>query len=374
MKMSPLIVAVAVLAAVLSSAAPARATSSLAAQAPAPDATLQGRIARVRTALLSGAGRPGDLVAELQSILSADPEAAEAHLLLGLAYRSLGNDMLAEAIAEFRQALALAPALVAGRYYLAQAYLDLGRPERAREELEAALQQTPGQMQFTTLLADAERRAGNPARALQLAQEVLASDATSAQARHYAAMALLDLKRRPEAIAELERLVSAGVTPLDVTSTLGTAYLDDGRVEDAVKMLTAATEAAPARPDLQLALARAHRLAGRLADAEQRLAQVLPPGANREASEFYETIEADIHLETGLIRIAQKRDDEAVKELTTALALRPTHGPTHRHLAEVYLRQGQRAQAITHATAARDAGEVLTDALTTLLPAGATGP
>ena len=117
--------------------------------------------------------------------------------------------------------------------------------------------------------------------------------------------------------------MAAGVTPADVTSTLGSAYLDEGRVDDATKMLTTAVQAAPTRPDLRVALARAYRLGGRLAEAEQQLAQALPPGANREASEFYETVEADIHLETGLIRIAQKRDDEAVKELTQALALRP---------------------------------------------------
>jgi tetratricopeptide (TPR) repeat protein len=362
----PLVV---VVAALLCGAAPVHGAPLRVAQAPAPDAALQARIVRVRTALLSGSGRPGDLIAELQSILATEPDVAEAHLLLGLAYRGVGNDMLAEAVAEFRQALALDPTLVAGRFYLANAYMDLGRAERAREELEAALKQAPGQVQFTTLLAEAERRAGNPERALQLAREVLAADASAAQARHYAAMALLDLKRRPEAIAELERLVAAGVTPVDVTSTLGAAYLDDGRVEDAVKMLSAATQAAPARPDLRIVLARAHRLGGRIGEAEQQLAQALPPGANREASEFYETVEADIHLETGLIRIAQKRDDEAGKELTQALALRPSHGPTHRHLAELYVRQGNRAQAVTHATAARDAGEVLPEALSSLLPA-----
>jgi tetratricopeptide (TPR) repeat protein len=364
------LVVVAALAALMSGVAPGHASARVqAAQAPAPDAALQARIVRARTALLSGNSRPGDLIAELQSILAAEPESAEAHLLLGLAYRSIGNDMLAEAVAEFRQALAIDPTLVAGRFYLANAYLDLGRAERAREELEAALKQTPGQMQFTTMLAEAERRAGNPERALTLARQVPATDAASPQARYYAAMALLDLKRRPDAITELEALVQAGVTPPDVTSALGLAYLDEGRDSDATRMLTIATQAAPARPDLRVALARAYRLGGRLAEAEQQLAQALPPGANREASEFYETVEADIHLETGLIRIAQKRDDEALKDLTTAAELRPTHGPTHRYLAELYLRQGQRAQAVTHATTARDAGETLPAALRSLLPA-----
>jgi tetratricopeptide (TPR) repeat protein len=341
MKRSLTIAAVAACALLIAVAAPAFASASPGAQALVADPALQARIVRVRTLLLSGTGRPGEMIAELQSILAADPDTSEAHLLLGMAYGSVGNDMLAEAVAEFRQALALDPTLVAARFYLANAYLDLGRAERAREELEAALKQTPGQVQFTTMLAEAERRAGNPARALELARQVLAADPSAAQARHYAAMALLDLKRRPEAVTELEHLVAAGVAPV-------------------------ATQAAPTRPDFRIALARAHRLSGRLAEAEAQLALALPPGANREASEFYESVEADIHLETGLIRVEQNRADEAVKELTQALELRPAHGATHRHLAEWYLRQGQRTQAATHARAARDAGEVLRDALLSL--------
>src|SRR5690606_16500251 len=159
------------------------------------------------------------------------------------------------------------------------------------------------------------------------------------QARYYAALALLDLNRRLDAIAELEALVKAGVTPPDVTSTLGLAYLDEGRPDEAAQLLGAAVQAVPTRPDLRIALARAHRLAGRLPDAERELALALPPDANREASEFYETVEADIHLETAIIRIAQERGDDALKELEQAVALRPSHGPTHRYLAEVYLSQ-----------------------------------
>ncbi len=348
--------------------APAQTYAASAVSAQGADATLDARLARARTAMLSGAGRPGDLIAELQAILAIDPDVAEAHLLLGMAYRGVGNDMLAEAIAEFRQAIALDPAPVAARYYLAHAYLDLNRPERAREELDAALTQAPGQMSLTTLLAETERRIGNPARALELARHVPATDPSGAQARYYAAMALLDLKRRSEAIAELEALVNAGVTPPHVTSTLGLAYLDEQRPDDATTLLTAAVRAVPERPDLRIALARAHRQAGRLADAERELAQALPPGATREASEFYEVAEADVHLETGLIRVAQDRLDDAAMEMERALALRPSHGPTHRHLAEIYLRQDRRDLATTHAIAARDAGETLPASLAALVP------
>lgn len=351
---------------------PVAATAvSTTSQAPAVGADLTARVARVRASLMAGAGRPGDLIAELQDILGADPTIAEAHMLLGLAYRGVGGDMLPEAVAELRQALALDPTLVAGRYHLANTYLDLGRAERAREELLLGLEQAPGQMQFTTLLAEAERRAGLPERALELARQVPAADPSAPQARYHSALALLDLDRRAEAMAELERLVADGVTPPDVLSVLGIAYVDAGRNDDAVQLLSAATAVVPNRPDLHVAIGRAHRQAGRYAEAEAALARALPPGANREASAFYESLEADIHLETGLIRLAQERLDDVVQELRAALELRPTHGPTHRHLAQVYLRQNRRDLAVSHARAARAAGETLPAELAALVPSGA---
>lgn len=342
--------------------APPPGNAAEARAADAPD------LSALRTALLTGTGRPGDLIAELKSVLADHPDSAEAHLLLGLAYRLVGPDMLAEAIAELRQALALDPTLAAGRFYLAQAYLDLNRPERAREELETAIAEMPQpSAQFLVLLAAAEHRLGEAARSLELARQVPASDPVSPQARYQAALALIALDRRTEAIAELEGLAAAGAPPLEVTAALGAAYLDEGRAADAIPLLDAAVQAAPGRPDLHVQLARALRLDGQLDDAEARLAQALPPGAPREASEFYQTVDADIRLETGLIRLAQDRLDEAEAALIAALDIRPDHGPTHRYLAELRLRQDRRGDAATHAGLAREAGETLPAALAALL-------
>ena len=47
-----------------------------------------------------------DDVIALKRVLGDDPKSVEAHVLLGLAYRGLGTqEMLAEAVAELRQAL-----------------------------------------------------------------------------------------------------------------------------------------------------------------------------------------------------------------------------------------------------------------------------
>lgn len=333
------------------------------------EADLQPRIVRAREALLGGTGRPNEVIAEVKAILALNPDLAEPHVLLGLAYRTLNSSaMLAEAVAEFRQALALDPSLAAARYYLASVYLDLGRPERARDELTTALERVPNQPQFMTLLADAERRSGNPQRGLDLAQQVVAGNPNAGEARYYLAMCLLDLKRRSDAIQQLEQLTAGGPAPVQVTSSLGRLYLEDGRFDDAIRLLGASVQQAPTRPDLHVLLARAYRLRGTLDEAERQLALALPPGAAQEASAFYEDAAADVRLETGLIQLARGRLDEAAAELEQAAALRPTHGATHRHLADVYLRQDRRPLAAAHAARAREAGETLPPSLSALLP------
>jgi tetratricopeptide (TPR) repeat protein len=314
-------------------------------------------LSRLRAAVVNGSARPGDLIAEIQKVLADQPDSAEAHLLLGLAYRLAGPDMLPSTIAELRQALAIAPGLAEARLELARAYIALRRPDRAREELETALAGMPTRpAEFLIALADAERQTGAPERALEVAREVPASDREGPQARYQAALALIALGRNGEAITELERLLSLRPVPLEVTAALGSVYLDEGRPADAIPLLEDTVAAVPNRPDLHVSLARALRQAGRPDDALARLALALPEWAPREASEFYETTEADISLERGIIYLGQNRLDEADAALASALALRPDDGTTHRYLAELRLRQDRKSDAVTHAGRAREAG------------------
>ncbi len=124
----------------------------------------QETLIRIRTDLFSAAPRLNEDIRDLKGVLGTDPKSVEAHVLLGIAYRGLGTqEMLAEAVAEFRQALDIDPTFTPARFYLAHIYLDFGRPARAKEELEAALEQAPGNPQFMALLGEAERQLKNPA-------------------------------------------------------------------------------------------------------------------------------------------------------------------------------------------------------------------
>jgi tetratricopeptide (TPR) repeat protein len=320
-------------------------------------AALQQRLDRVRTDLLSRTGPVEAAVRELKAILAVDPQSAEAHMLLGIAYRMQGSpEMLGEAKAELVQAIANNPQFAPARYYLAQLYLELGRPGGAREQMEAALTQHPGNPQFLALLGEAERQLGKPDRALALNREALKSDESFAQARYYAALALNDLKRRAEAIAELERVVAAKPDVADPYLALGTAYLDAGRLEPALSVLAQGAAIDGARADIHLQLARGYRLKKVFAKAEEQLALAKPAGVATQASLASQQVEADFEVERGLLNMARGRYDAAIEAFRKVLDLDPNHGPTNRDLAQVYLLQGRVKEASEYAARAEKLG------------------
>ena len=98
-------------------------------------------------------------VTDCKQAVGIDGHSGAAHMLLGQAYLALRSaSMIAEAKAELQQALDLDPSLVWGRFYLAKVYLDTGRPDKAKAELEQALQTRPGVAHFLSLLGEAIRR------------------------------------------------------------------------------------------------------------------------------------------------------------------------------------------------------------------------
>src|SRR6187431_127630 len=71
-------------------------------QAPAVAVTVAERLKQIEADLFAGGSHVKDDIRELTAILAKDSTIAEAHMLLGVAYRVLGTaDMAGEARAEF---------------------------------------------------------------------------------------------------------------------------------------------------------------------------------------------------------------------------------------------------------------------------------
>jgi tetratricopeptide (TPR) repeat protein len=218
-------------------------------QSDAAQVSIDERLKRIGADVFAGADRLDADIAELKAILAEDPKSAAAHALLGIAYLTKRSpELVAEAAGELRQAIDLDPSLIPARLYLARLYLDLGRPERASEELQAALAAMPEQPQLQALLAECQRQLGKPDAALDMTARALKSNPSLAEARYYQGLALYDLKRRDEAIKAFEEVLQSGGKRPEVYASLGNAYLEAGRLDDAIKSLTDGITLDPSRP------------------------------------------------------------------------------------------------------------------------------
>jgi len=310
-------------------------------------AAIQERLKRVGADVMSRPDRANDAIRELKAILAEDPRSAEAHMYLGIAYRVLGSpEMIGEAVAELRQALELEPRHVPARFYLAHLYLNLGRATRAREELEAALAQAPGQPQFLALLGETERQVGNPRRSVDLNRQALQANDSLAEARYYLALALLDLKQTDEGIRELERVVQSGPAVVDAYVSLGTAYIEAGRFDAALETLARGTQIDAARPELRILMARAYRSKGLLDQAQAQLKLASSKRGASLASPFQQDqqVEFDLRLEQARLAAKQGRLDAAAESFQRVLDMDPEYAPAKRELAEVRKQMQERVQ------------------------------
>lgn len=308
-----------------------------------PDSTLQHDLNRIGGDLFSATPHAADAIRELKAILAGAPSIAEAHMLLGIAYRVQGSpELMAEAVAELRQALALNPALALARLTLARVYLDMARASRARDELDVALGQMPGNPQLLSLLGEAERQLGNPRRSVELNREALQRDAGLVQARYYLGLALRDLRELAEAIGQLELVVQSGVNPAEANLALGTVYLDAGRSNEALAALREAARADASRPETHIQLSRVYRTKGRLADAEKEL-ELARPSSTAGSAAIYRGVESEFYMEEGLLRMRLGRFEAAAESFQRVLAIDPAHALATQRLAEARKRLRQRA-------------------------------
>ena len=175
---------------------------------------------------------------EARALIAQTPDHAEAHYVLGLALRALGDHAAADAA--LARAAELAPDRAAP--HLARAALALhSQPDTARAALDAAVQADPNALQAYVLGA-------------QLA------------------LAARDLDRAEQQVRLAERVAPEHA---HVQLLRGNLLLARGDAQGALVPLTAAAEALPDEPAALAALGFAFHGAGNLAFAEQALRRAL---------------------------------------------------------------------------------------------------
>jgi tetratricopeptide (TPR) repeat protein len=279
-------------------------------------------------------GRPAAAAIELKRALAMEPRSAAAHQLLGQAYLAQGAvEFLAEAKAEFQQALDLDPGLVWARFYLAKIYLDLGRLDRARQELERGLDIRPDTPHLLSLLGEAHRRIGDPQRSVELNSRALIADPAFTPANYYRALASLDLASDDEAARDLERAVASPHVIPEMYVALGAIHLRRENLEPAAANFRKAIALDPQRPEGHLRLAEVLRRRKAYEQALAELKLALPEPGRFLSTEYYQKLRAGAWFETGRVYQEQGKRDRAADAYRRALESDPSHEGARRELA-----------------------------------------
>ena len=294
-------------------------------------------------------GKTEQTIRECKGVLAADPRSAPAHMLLALAYIAKGSTaMVADAKAELQQTLDIDPELVWARFYLARLYLDQGLNEKAQEQLEIGLKQSPGLPQLLSLLGEVRRKLGDPGASLELNRKALAADATMTPAHYFLALAYLDLKQEQLAIAEFEKVIHTPYVTPEMYNALASLYIRKKQFAEAEDLCRKAIALNPSRPDAYLNLARVYN-AQHLSDkALEVLGAALPEGREFAVSEYYQGLQADLAVERGAAYTAKKMYTQAIDAYARALDFDRRRAVIHRRLAELYLQKGDPARAALH--------------------------
>lgn len=325
---------------------------------------------------LLATGQPRQALAEFQGALERQPS-AHAERGLGLAYEALGAYSLAER--HLSAALEARPEDTDARVALARVLTRFGKYDRARVEASRAIEQNPESEPAVLLFGVyAETRPQ-----IQLAIEALEAY-EAAQKRvgrilsHAAALVLADLYARtnqPE--AALRRRAGVRLARLggaDLTRELARAAEERGSHELARDLLTPLLERHPEDADGWLVLARAALELGQLAQARDALGHLRARAADPEVRLLAARLGLASGLETAPIaelrallaelpsdrvharadvrRVlataldAQRRGDEAERELATVLRELPGDVEASLALAELRLGRGDASGAL----------------------------
>jgi tetratricopeptide (TPR) repeat protein len=320
----------------------------------------------------------------------ADPRDAERHADLALAYEA--NGLWPEALACFKQAVALRPepawrlhlavatrqtgdasgaldllrdigrdepAYAPARHHLGEALLEAGDIESAETVFRETIALVPELPYGYVGLGDALLQHGRVEDAAQVLEQAIRIEDGYQRAHYLLGSAYLRLGR--EAEGERERLLGQGATPvyqpdelqptisaytvnLSGRIDLAGAYLDHGNPAEAIRLLEETARHYPSSVPLLNTLASGYLRTRRLDDAERVLKRALALDER--------TFTTPLNLYTWALYAG--RPDEALQFAETAVARGPDQDNTHLARAQALVELGQLEEALRSADRARE--------------------
>lgn len=239
---------------------------------------------------------------EYRAVLAEVPNFAEVHMNLGLLYQL--QDRGSEAMAEFRLALKIKPALAGANFFLGVDYCKNGDGARAIPYLRAASRQEPNRPDIWSWLATAQEISGDYQAEVATLKHVL-----SLQPHDVDMLYLLGQTYEKLGKQEVTRLEKAAFASSWSEQLLAESYSSSTQWSFAVIRFQNALALSPNRPGLHVRLGEVFLHAGRLDQAAQEFEQELRVDPNNLRA----------IVRRGEVKLIQGDTDAALEEWMRAL-------------------------------------------------------
>ena len=340
-----------------------KSTPANAAQAPPSEA--------VRRAIaLEQQGKITDAVAAWQVVVKAEPRNGNAYAQLGML--EARQEHYPEAIASYRKALALSPAIPRLELNLGLAYFKAGDFRNANRAFEAELARqprSPDAARLTILIGMSHYGAREYGAAIPYLKEAAMADQRNLPLRLSLAHCYLWTKQLDATLDVYKEILEIDPDSAEADMIAGEALDEKGDNAGAVQQFRAAVKANPKEPNVHFGLAYLLWAQKRYdeaipefnaelaSDPENSQAMVYLGDTYVKQNQFeqarpllekalnYKSSVALNHLDLGIVFMETGDSDGAIRELGKTLALEPDNVNAHFRLAQLYRKVGKKEES-----------------------------
>lgn len=298
----------------------------------------------LRALALRALDRTGEALGDLDRAIERDPSNARAHALRGGFLRELGRTD--DALADLDRALELDPSFTLVRTERATLHLEAERFEPALVDLDRAIAQGPDDSpELHRLRGVALRNVGRHEESVAAFDRAIELEPSSGAALVGRAQSYRVLGRRKEALADLNRALELDPLPPRGLLERSMLRLDEERFDPALEDLNRLAALIGEEPVLRSLRADVLRRMGRidsaLEDVEHGLEASPPTGVRAQLLQL-----------RGMIRRSRGEDAPARADLNLALELDPSLDEAHAVLGEIDVASGEPGRAVERLTRA----------------------
>ena len=202
----------------------------------------------------------------------------------------------ADAIEAYRRAIELDPSMAQAHANLVGSFGRTGEIDRAEEHYATALALNPNLEELHNNRGVVQASRGDPAAAAAAFRRALELNPNSARANANLGVALLEAGQLDEAVRRFREAVKSDPTNRPARMNLGTLALEGARPTEAVEHLEAALRGDEdgSEPFVRYALGHAYQRIGRVADARRSFERALQAAENRGPADLAAQIRADL--------------------------------------------------------------------------------